>query len=234
MLGKMFPRRLAQPPQSASAAVGPVIVIEMEQPRLPALPPQVLLTLPSPELNIIDDLKRLGDGHDSDDLGLGSKHIPSSPAGLQSNPKPRSSCRAQTPKRPPTLVTRLQSPIQPQPVDDLSNWKPKRPPSPFPPGIRRNTKVKHMRNALSSSPPPPVPALVNHSTSLVSRSPRATFSIPLSPPPPYQFHSLLRPMQSHVVDNETTLQMILKARASKTATYALHNGGIFSPTSITE
>ena len=239
MLGKMFPRRLAQPPQSASAALGPVVIIEMEQPRLPVLPPQVLLTLPSPELNIVDELKWLGDGNDSDDVALGSMPVSSNPAGPGSQclTQPRSSLHTQTPKRPPTLVTRhRQSPAHPHQVDDPSNWKPKRPPSPFPPGMRRNIKVKHMRNTFSSSPPsppPPVPPLVNHSTSVVPRS-RATFSTPLSPPPPYQFHSLLKPMQSHVVNNEMTLQMILKARASKTATYALHNGGIFSPTSITD
>jgi hypothetical protein len=231
MLDKMFPRRLTRPPQSASPALGPVIIIEMEQPGLPVLPPRVLLSLPSPELNIIDDLKRLGDGNHSANAAVEWKLTPSRSQSIA--PQPGPSLPTRTPRHPPTLVAGLrESPVQPQPASDLSTWKPKRPPSPVPPGMRRNSKAKHMRNTLPShsSPPPPVPALIKYNTSVVPKSPRATFSLPLSPPPPYHFHSLLRPMQSHVVDNEMSLQMILKARASKTATYALHNGGIFSPT----
>jgi hypothetical protein len=238
MFGKMFPRRLTRPPQSASAALAPVIIIEMEQPRLPALPPQVLVALPSPELNMSDDLARLGGGNDSDNVAVKSNLIPSRYNNeLQSiAPRPVSSRSTRKSKRPPSsILNLLESPVQPKPAH-LSTWRPKRPPSPVPPGMRRNSKVKHMpRTHISlSSPPPPVPAIIKYNkynTSVVPRSPRATFSIPNSPPPPYQLHSLLRPMRGRAPDDDMTLQMFLKARASKSATYALYDGGIFSPTS---
>jgi hypothetical protein len=226
MFGRMFPRRMAPPPQSAGAVLEPVIIIEAEQPRLPALPPQVLVTLPSPELNITDDFAWLGGDDSSVAIQSRSDELqPIAPRPVTFHPTSKTKSRSSS------ILKRYESPVQPKPAHP-SDWKPKRPPSPVPSGMRRNSKAKPMHKTLISlsSPPPPVPALIKYNTSAVPKS-RATFSIPLSPPPPYQLHSLLRPMQSRASDNETTLEMYLKARASKSANYALHDGGIFSPTS---
>ena len=204
MIGKMFPRRLARPPQSANAVLEPVIVI-IQPPPLPLLPPQVSVTLPSPELRITDVLERVG-GSESENTTNGSA-------------------------RPPPLHSQLHGS---QPAD-LAAWKPKRPPSPALLGARRKSRVRHSRRAaICSTSLPPVLALTKHDNScsvIPSSRPEVILTIPNSPPPAYQLHSILKTVKPHVLDGEKSLQAYLKGRAAKSATYVLHDGGIFSPTS---
>ncbi|RDB22086.1 hypothetical protein Hypma_011109 [Hypsizygus marmoreus] len=118
-----------------------------------------------------------------------------------------------------------------------STWKPHRPPSPLPKMLRKKHKratssLSHL--AVASPPPPlptrPLPFRPNHlAPSVTSRTPEtmhpayASFSTALRSPTGFA--------QAVHDDPWADLQMRLKARALKTATYAIHDGGIISPTS---
>jgi hypothetical protein len=229
MLGKLFSRREARPlaPQSTSETLGPIVIIGGEKPEHPMLPPQVMISLPSPELNITDGWKC------DDGVSVDPKLFRSMSIDLEfviSQPEPsRPTC---IPTHLPSFVPEVHesTSVQPQPAVKLSTWTPKRPPSPIPSTMRRNSRVVGPRRFTKySSPPPPVPALIKCNTSGV----QTTSSVPISPPPPppYQYHSLSKNTQRHALDDEMTIRMHLKARASKSAIYALHDGGISSPTS---
>ena len=221
VLGKMFSRRPADPSCSTSAVLDPVVIIGVEQ---PTLPPQISISLPSPELNIIDNFE--GSGGD-DGAVVGSRLTGElDPIALQ--PGPSLPCM---PKHLAVSVPELREStlVIPHSAYYLSTWKPKRPPSPVPRGMRRNSKIKRTGKTVNghASPPPPVPSLKDDA--LVPKSHEGNFSIPSSPPPPYMFHSLLESLHDYMPDDEMILRMRLKARASKSATYASHGDGMFSP-----
>ncbi|KAG6907298.1 hypothetical protein DXG01_009491 [Tephrocybe rancida] len=109
-----------------------------------------------------------------------------------------------------------------------STWKPRRPPSPLPKSLRRHGKHKSEMSGLShlvlTSPPPPLPVRRQIQSTLLLESPKVPFS------------SFSTPLNSDVDTKATSpswadIQTRLKARASKSSTYAIHNGGMISPTS---
>ncbi|KAG6872218.1 hypothetical protein C0995_011934 [Termitomyces sp. Mi166 len=108
-----------------------------------------------------------------------------------------------------------------------STWKPHRPPSPLPRSLRKRGKHMSEASALShlviTSPPPPLPTRPKiASTVLVEQKPAfLSFSMPLS-------NTLDMGPTSPVWAD---IQSRLKARAMKSSTYAIHDGGIISPTS---
>ncbi|KAG6854892.1 hypothetical protein C0991_012082 [Blastosporella zonata] len=109
-----------------------------------------------------------------------------------------------------------------------STWKPHRPPSPLPMSLRRRGKHKGDASSLAhlvvTSPPPPLPVRRQIHSTVRLESPKAPFI------------SFSTPLSSDV-DTSTTspgwadIQMRLKARALKSSTYAIHDGGVMSPTS---
>ncbi|KAF8057092.1 hypothetical protein FPV67DRAFT_1677852 [Lyophyllum atratum] len=93
-----------------------------------------------------------------------------------------------------------------------STWKPRRPPSPLPKALRKQNK--HKRNATSlshlvvASPPAPAPASC--------------------PPSPWG----ITPGQGRGDSSRwDDIRLRLRARAMKSSGYAVHDGGIISPTS---
>ncbi|KAG5641237.1 hypothetical protein DXG03_005681 [Asterophora parasitica] len=161
---------------------------DVEQPLLSELPPRILISLPSPGLEI--------------------------PSGSSQDASTFS-----TPRNRATLP---------------SKWKPHRPPSPLPNSLRKHGK--HKRNAsdlsyLIASPPPPLPTptraliLSRLAPPVPKRNdlPYLSFSTPLS-------SSTDVPSSGQESSRWAEIQLRLKARALKSSTYAIHDGGIISPT----
>lgn len=202
VIGKMLSRLSAH--QSASSPPANTD----EQPLLPALPPQILIALPSPgpkfpnspQAKDQDGFQSTGTKDDLHAFVL-EKQLHAA-AGMAA---------AAVPGNRSTLP---------------STWKPHRPPSPIPKALRRkHSKQKRNASVLAhlvvASPLPPLPPLAR----VAVESPKAahgyaSFSRPLS-------SAMSPPGQDASRWND--VRMRLKARASKSSGYAIHNGGIISP-----
>ncbi|KAG6868001.1 hypothetical protein C0993_008557 [Termitomyces sp. T159_Od127] len=102
-----------------------------------------------------------------------------------------------------------------------STWKPHRPPSPLPKSLRRHRKHKSEASVLVVTSPPPLPTHPKiASTVLIDHQPDSlSFSTPLK--------NVLTGSTSPIWAD---IQTRLKARAMKSSAYAIHDGGIISPT----
>jgi len=189
VIGKMFSRLSAH--QSSSRPID-----TEELPLLPALPPQIQISLPSPGLK-----------------------FPSSP---QDDQGTKNDLRA--------FVLEKNVPGKRSTLP--SAWKPHRPPSPLPKALRKLGKHKGNSSSLAHlvvvSPPPPLPTrahLVAHP--VLADSPKAAyqrFSTPL-----HSAMDVASPGQDS--SRWEDVRMRLRARALKSDNYAVHDGGIISPTS---
>ncbi|KAF5375937.1 hypothetical protein D9615_008276 [Tricholomella constricta] len=198
VIGKMFSRLSVHQSSSSHPADN------KEQPLFPAMPPQILISLPSPGLKIPGSPKSSQSAKDDLHMFVLEKraHVASS-----------------VPRNRATLP---------------STWKPHRPPSPLPKALRHR-KNKRSASGLShliiASPPPPLPTrtLVHPAPPLPmgADSPKGAylnFSTPL-----HSTVDIASPEQesSHCTD----IQLRLRMRALKSSTYAIHDGGIISPSS---
>ncbi|KAG5635195.1 hypothetical protein H0H81_012071 [Sphagnurus paluster] len=108
-----------------------------------------------------------------------------------------------------------------------STWKPCRPPSPPPKSFRRFRKHKRNFSSLShlmgASPPPPLPTNAQVLTDRKGPIDGPFLAFPTS----------LNEMNGgqELESRWPEIQARLKARAAKSGTYAVHDGGIISPTS---
>ncbi|KAG6833929.1 hypothetical protein H0H87_007940 [Tephrocybe sp. NHM501043] len=167
-----------------------------ESPLLPVQPPQILVSLPSPELKVPNTPKE--DNIIQDDLR--------------------------------SFVLEKNADI-PRSRAMMSAWKPRRPPSPLPKSLRRYGKHTSDASALAhlviTSPPPPLPVRRRIQSTVLLDAPKdpfLKFSTPLS--------SAAEMSDLNTSPSWADIQMSLKARASKSSTYAVHGGGIFSPTRL--
>lgn len=202
VFGKMLSRISVHPPAHSR----PTNIEERPLPVAPELPPQILISLPSPGLAI-------GLSHDVRDL---TDAVPPQQLVVITDSAPR---------------TRSTLP---------STWKPKRPPSPLPRPLRKKpVRAQHKRNnpaapLLHHSPLPPLPPLANPGSPIFTHSPEAIYPDVLSFSAPYPLHNISGVLQPRAMwdgsdEAENSIRMYLKARAMKTATYAIHDGGIISP-----
>ncbi|KAG5649884.1 hypothetical protein H0H81_001650 [Sphagnurus paluster] len=171
VIRKMISRLSLHPP--------PARAVEDEDRQLvPTLPPQILLSLPSPSLKILNSLK---DERHVKIETLVARHLP-------------------------------------------STWKPCRPPSPLPPRFGKHKRSgSSLSRLIGASPPPPLPT---NTLALTGR--KGPIDGPF-----LAFPTSLNEMNDDQ-DPEyrwPEIQARLKARAAKGGTYAVHNGGIISPTS---
>lgn len=175
-------------------------VINIEERGASESPPQIMISLPSPKPTI-------GSSHEMEEL----KDVVHFPPVVLDESAPRT--RATLP----------------------STWTPKRPPSPCP--RPRRVHGKHMRNTSTHlttqhSPPPPIPRFRVINPDLIHHTENMSFEST-----PYFLHSRLGALHSlepHAPwdgssEEAASIGMHLKARAMKTATYAIHDGGIISP-----
>jgi len=201
VIGKMLSRLSAHQSTSSRPANTD------EQPLLPALPPQILISLPSPGLKFpnsptVQDQDALGMGPKDDLHAFVLEKQMHAAAGTAAGAAPG---------------TRSTLP---------STWKPRRPPSPLPKLLRKHSKQKRNASALShhvvASPPPPLPprARIAAVESSQAVSGYASFSSPLS--------SAASPLGQDA-SRWDDVRMRLRARALKSSGYAIHDGGIISP-----
>ncbi|KAG5340352.1 hypothetical protein C0989_002082 [Termitomyces sp. Mn162] len=107
-----------------------------------------------------------------------------------------------------------------------STWTPYRPPSPLPKSLRRRGKLKSEASTsefLAITSPPPLPTRPKIAPAVLTDSKPAFLS----------FSTLLDRAPNTGITSPVwaDIQMRLKARAMKSSTYAVHNGGIISPSS---
>ncbi|KAF8063480.1 hypothetical protein FPV67DRAFT_1701107 [Lyophyllum atratum] len=190
VIGKMISRLSVHPSSSRP-------IDTEDQPLLPALPPQILMTLPSPSLRFMESSQDAPSTKDDLHALALQKH--------EAVPRNRS-----------TLP---------------STWKPRRPPSPLPKALRKQNK--HKRNATSlshlvvASPPPPLPPRVRP----------ALVELPLDKAGAFQSFSTPSNSAADVMSpgqdwsRWDDIRLRLRARALKSSGYAIHDGGIISPTS---
>ncbi|KAF9467496.1 hypothetical protein BDZ94DRAFT_1248251 [Collybia nuda] len=178
---------------------------ESSPPALSEPPPQILISLPSPGLNL---------NHDLPDVSKVTAPPPKRLAFLV-DPTPRN--RSTLP----------------------STWKPKRPPSPLPQSVRKKRgRTKHKRSTLDSpfiphSPLPPLPPLVVSTSPVLFEPPQASYINAVGFSLSHSLHPAAGAASQGDQDDpditDRSVKMYLRARAMKTATYAIHDGGIISP-----